>query len=171
MNPSNRFNKKQKEEIRQIVKSEIREALRKNTKPEINVKNEVEGAIYSILNEKNDDLIKNISEIEDKIGQKETEKSLFAFSIKGLLYGVCVLAWFVWSGFVVATIYLCFTNSYFQENIGSVIVLFIMFFLLVVILVIFSKSIKYMNKNDSYNSLMFIITMIAFIITIFTSLR
>lgn len=170
MKTSNGFNKKQKEEIREIVKSEIREALRKNAKPDINVKKEVKETIYSILDEKNDELIKNLSEIENKISQKETEKSMFAFSIKGLLYSVCVIAWFMWIVFVSATIYLCFTNSYFQENIGSVIVLFVMFFLLAVILVIFSKSIKCMNKNDSYNSLMFIITMIAFIITIFTSL-
>lgn len=120
---------------------------------------------------KNDDLIKNLSDIENKISQKETEKSFFAFSIKGLLYGVCVLAWFLWSVFVGATIYLCFTNRYFQENVISVIVLFLMYFLLVVILVVFSKSIKYMNKNDSYNSLMFIVTMIAFIITIFTTIK
>lgn len=171
MKPSNGFNKKQKEEIREIVKSEIREALRKNAKPDINVKDEVVEAIYSILNEKDDHLIKNISEIEDKISQEETEKSLFAFSMKGLLYGVCILAWTFLIMFVGAAVYLCFTNSDFQNNIFPVIVLFLMFFLLVVILVIFHKSIKYMNKSDSYNSFMFILTMIAFIITIFTTLK
>lgn len=171
MKPSNGLNKKQKEEIREIVKSEIREAIRKNTKPEINVKDEVVEAIYSVLNEKNDNLIKNLSEIGDKISQQETKKSMFAFSLKGLLYGFCVLAWMVWIVFVVATIYLCFTNSYFQENMSSVIVLFIMFLLTCIVLIIFNKSIRHMNKSDSYNSLMFIVTMIAFIITIYTSLR
>lgn len=93
MKPSNGFNKKQKEEIREIVKSEIREALKKNAKPDVNVKDEVTEAIYFILNEKNDSLIKNLSEIEDKINKEETEKSLFAYSLKGLLYVVCVFSW------------------------------------------------------------------------------
>lgn len=171
MKASNGLNKKQKEEIREIVKNEIREALRKNAKPDINVKQEVMEAIYSVLNEKNDDLIKNISEIEDRISQEETNKSMFAYSMKGLLYVVCVIAWLVWIVFVLATIYLYFTNSYFQENLNSVIMLFLIYFLLGVILVVFSKSIKYMNKNDSYNSFMFIVTMIAFIITIFTTIK
>lgn len=171
MKSSNGFNKKQKEEIRDIVKTEIREALRKNAKPDVDVKNEVTEAIYSVLNEKNDDLIKNILEIEDRISQEETEKSMFAYSMKGLLYVVCVIVWLVWIVFVLATIYLCFTNSYFQENLKSVIMLFLIYFLLGVILVVFSKSIKYMNKNDSYNSFMFIVTMIAFIITIFTTIK
>lgn len=168
MKQSNGFNKKQKEEIREIVKSEIREAIRKNTKPEINVKKEVTEAIYSVLDQKNEGLIKNLSEIEDKISQQETEKSMFAFSIKGLLYVVNVLAWILWCVFVGAMIYLSITNSYFQENIIGVMVLLILFFLLACILFIFSKSIKNMNKSDSYNSFMFIITMIAFIITIWT---
>lgn len=171
MKSSNGLNKKQKEEIREIVKSEIREALKKNTKPDVDVKKEVTEAIYSVLNEKNDNLIKNLSEIEDKISQEETRKSLFAFSIKWLLYTSCVIAWLFLVMFVAATIYLCFTNGYFQENIISVILLFLMYILLVVILVVFSKSIKYMNKNDSYNSFMFIVTMIAFIITIFTTIK
>lgn len=171
MKASNGLNKKQKEEIREIVKNEIREALRKNAKPDINVKQEVMEAIYSVLNEKNDDLIKNISEIEDRISQEETNRSMFAYSMKGLLYVVCVIAWLVWIVFVLATIYLYFTNSYFQENLNSVIMLFLIYFLLGVILVVFSKSIKYMNKNDSYNSFMFIVTMIAFIITIFTTIK
>lgn len=168
MKQSNGFNKKQKEEIREIVKSEIREAIRKNTKPEINVKKEFTEAIYSVLDEKNEGLIKNLSEIENKISQQETEKSIFAFSIKGLLYVVNALAWFLWCVFAGAMIYLSITNSYFQENISGVMVLLILFFLLACILFIFSKSIKNMNKSDSYNSFMFIITMIAFIITIWT---
>ena len=45
MKTSNGFNKKQKEEIREVVKSEIREALRKNAKPDIKVKDEVIEAI------------------------------------------------------------------------------------------------------------------------------
>jgi len=168
MKSSNGFNKKQKEEIREIVKHEIREALRKNAKPDINVKDEVTEAIYSVLNEKNDDLIKNISEIEDRISRKETEKSLFASGLKGLLYVFCILAWFFLLICVVALVYLCCTEIYVQENIASVIVLLLMFFLFAFILVIFSKSIKDMNKSDSYNTLMFIVTMIAFIITIWT---
>lgn len=171
MKASNGLNKKQKEEIREIVKNEIREALRKNAKPDINVKQEVMEAIYSVLNEKNDDLIKNISEIEDRISQEETNRSMLAYGMKGLLYVVCIIVWLVWIVFVLATIYLCFTNSYFQENLNSVIMLFLIYFLLGVILVVFSKSIKYMNKNDSYNSFMFIVTMIAFIITIFTTIK
>ena len=170
MKSFNGFNKKQKEEIREIVKSEIREALRKNAKPDINVKDEVVEAIYSVLNEKNEDLIKNIIEIEDKISKEETEKSLFAYSMKWLLYGVCVVACIFGVMSVGATVYLCFTSD-FQKNIFPVIALFLIYFLLAVILVIFFKSIKYMNKNDSYNSFMFIITMIAFMITIFTTLK
>ncbi len=171
MKPSNGFNKKQKEEIREIVKSEIREALKKNAKPDVNVKDEVTEAIYFILNEKNDSLIKNLSEIEDKINKEETEKSLFAYSLKGLLYVVCVFSWIFFAILVGATVYLCFTNSDFQNNKLSVLMLYLMYFLLAVILVAFHKSIKYMNKNDSYNSFMFIVTMIAFIITIFTTLK
>ncbi len=94
MKTTNGFNKKQKKEIREIVKSEIREALIKNAKPDIKVKDEVVTAIYSVLNEKNDDLIKNISEIENKISQKETKKSIFAGGLKGLLYMFCILACF-----------------------------------------------------------------------------
>ena len=90
MRSSGGFNKKQKEEIREIVKSEIREALRKNAKPDIDVKQEVMKAICAILNEKNDNLIKNLSEIENKINKEETEKSLFAANIKWLLYAVCI---------------------------------------------------------------------------------
>lgn len=168
MKSSNGFNKKQKEEIREIVKREIKEALRKNAKPDINVKDEVTEAIYSVLNEKNDDLIKNLSEIEDRISQEETKKSMLAYSMKWLLRVVCALAWAVWGMVFGATIYLCFTNSYVQENIGAIMVLFIIFLLLACILFIFSKSIKNMNKSDSYNSFMFIITMIAFIITVWT---
>lgn len=171
MKYSNGFNKKQKEEIREIIRYEIREALRRNAKPDIKVKDEVREAIYSILNDKNDNLIKNLIEIEDKISKEETNKSLFAYSMKWLLYGVCVLACIFWIIFVGATVYLCFTNSDFQTNIFPVIALFLIYFLLAVILVIFFKSIKYMNKSDSYNSFMFIITMIAFVITIFTTLK
>ena len=80
MKSSNGFNKKQKEEIREIVKSEIREALRKNTKPDIKVKDEVIEAIYSVWNDKNDNLIKSLIEIEDKISKEETNKSLFAYN-------------------------------------------------------------------------------------------
>lgn len=117
-------------------------------------------------------MIKDISEIEDKIEQEETKKSMFAFSIKGLLYVFCGVAWLVWFAFLVAMIYLCLANTlYFQENTLSIFMLSFMFILLLVILVIFSKSIKYMNKNDSYNSLMFILTIIAFIITIYTTLK
>lgn len=170
MRPSNGFNKKQKEEIREIVKSEIREALKKNAKPDV-VKNEVTTAIYSVLNEKNEDLIKNLSEIENKISQKETEKSLFASNMKGLLHVVCFLAWFFWVLFFGVTVYLCFTNRDFTKQIFSVILLFILDISIAVILFIFHKSIKYMNKNDSYNALMFIITVIAFIITILSILH
>lgn len=171
MKTSNGFNKKQKEEIREIVKSELRDALRKNAKPNINVKNEVKEAIYSVLDEKNDDLTKNILEIENKISKEETEKSLFAYSLKGLLYVVCVFSWIFFAILVGVTVYLCFTNSDFQNNKLSVLMLYLMYFLLAVILAAFHKSIKYMNKNDSYNSFMFIVTMIAFIITIFTTLK
>lgn len=171
MKSSNGFNKKQKEEIREIVKREIREALRKNAKPDINVKNEVTEAIYLVLNEKNDDLIKNLLEIENKISQEETEKSLFACSIKGLLYGGCILAWVFWVLFFGAMIYLGFADNYFVENTFLMIIFSIMFFLFAIILIIFSKTIKYMNKSDTYNYFMFIITMIAFIITIFTTIK
>ena len=170
MKSSNGFNKKQKEEIREIVKSEIKEALRKNAKPDINIKNEVTAAIYSVLNEKNENLIKNLSEIENKISQEETKKSWFASGLKSLLYVFCILAWIVWLICIIALVYLCCTEIYVQENKSSASVLFLMFALLAFILIIFSKSIKDMNKSDSYNALMFIITMIAFIITISTTL-
>lgn len=170
MKSSNGFNKKQKEEIREIVKREIREALRKNAKPDINVKGEVVEAIYSVLNEKNDDLIKNLIEIQDKISKEETEKSLFAYNMKWILHGICYLAWGILVLFVVATVYLCFAESALFENPIGVLLLFIVEALMAVILFIFHKSIKHMNKSDSYNALMFIITMIAFIITISTTL-
>lgn len=169
MKPSNGFNKKQKEEIREIVKSEIGEALRKKSKSDPKVKDEVEKAIYSVLNEKDDNLIKNLIEIENKISMEETEKSLFAGSMKYFLYALCLLAF----GFVVllliATVYLCITDSSVLADIFSVILVSIIYIMAIIILIIFHKSIKRMNKNDSYNSLMFIITIIAFIITILST--
>lgn len=84
---------------------------------------------------------------------------------------IVFLVWLFEVMLVAATIYFCFTNGYFQENILPVIQLFLIDFLLAVILVVFHKSIKCMNKNDTYNFFMFIVTMIAFIITIFTTLR
>lgn len=169
MKTSNGFNKKQKEEIREIVKSEIREALRKNAKPDIKVKDEVIEAIYSVLNEKNDDLIKNLMEIEDKISKEETEKSSFAANIKWFLYGICLLAWLFWILFFVAAVYTGATDDIFSSDIFSAILFFLIYILMGSILFIFSKSIKHMNKNDSYNSLMFIITIIAFILTIYAT--
>lgn len=168
MKLSNGFNKKQKEEIREIVKSEIKEAIRKNTKPEINVKKEVVGAIYSILNEKNEDLIKNLLEIGDKIEQEETEKSIFASGMKGLLYVVCGIAWILFAGMVFGTIYLFWYKKEPIINLEQGIVFALLYLSTGLILFIFHNSIKKMNKSDLYNSFMFIITMIAFIITVWT---
>ncbi|MCM1101253.1 MAG: hypothetical protein NC398_07695 [Acetatifactor muris] len=165
MKQPNGFSKRQKEEIREIVKSEIQEALRKNAKPEINVKNEAAEAIYSVLNEKNDDLI-----IEDKINKKETEKSLFAYNMKWILHSICYLAWGILILFFIATVYLCITEGALCENPVGILTIFIVEVLVSGILFIFHKSIKHMNKSDSYNALMFIITIIAFILTISTTL-
>lgn len=169
MKYSNGFNKKQKEEIREIIRYEIREALRRNAKPDIKVKDEVREAIYSILNDKNDNLIKNLIEIEDKINKEETEKSMFAANIKWLLYVICLLAWFFWIIFFVAAVYTGMTDDIFSNDIFSAICFFLIYILFGFILFIFGKSIKHMNKNDSYNSLMFIITMVAFILTIYAT--
>lgn len=171
MKQSNGLNKKQKEEIREIVKNEIREALKKNAKPDINVKQEVMEAIYSVLNEKNDDLIKNISEIEDRISQEETNKSMFASNMKWLLYGGCFIAWFLLGGMILGTVYLCCCKKEIIINLWQGIAFFALYLAMGIILLIFHKSIKKMNKSDSYNSFMFIITMIAFIITVWTVIR
>lgn len=112
MKSSNGFNKKQKEEIREIVKSEIREALRKNAKPDVKVKEEVIEAIYSVLNDKNDNLIKNLIEIEDKISKEETNKSSFAANMKWLLYLICFFAWSIWTLFFVAMINVGVTENF-----------------------------------------------------------
>lgn len=168
MKSSNGFNKKQKEEIRDIVKTEIREALRKNAKPDVDVKNEVTEAIYSVLNEKNDDLIKNILEIEDRISQEETEKSMFAYSMKGLLYVVCVITWLLFIGMVLGTAYLCRYKKEFIISFWQGVELVLLYLFTGLILFVFNKSIKKMNKSDLYNSFMFIVTMIAFIITVWT---
>lgn len=51
------------------------------------MKDETIEAINSVLNEKNDDLIKNLLEIENKIIQEETKNSSFAANIKrGCMY-------------------------------------------------------------------------------------
>ena len=168
MKASNGLNKKQKEEIREIVKNEIREALRKNAKPDINVKQEVMEAIYSVLNEKNDDLIKNLSEIEDRISQEETKKSLFAANMKWLLYTVCFIAWLLFIGMVLGTAYLCWYKKEIIINLWQGIELVLLYLFTGLILFVFNKSIKKMNKSDLYNSFMFIVTMIAFIITVWT---
>ncbi|MCI9105737.1 MAG: hypothetical protein HFG57_07230 [Lachnospiraceae bacterium] len=168
MKSSNGFNKKQKQEIREIVKSEISNTIRKNANPDLKVKDETIEAINSVLNEKNDDLIKNLLEIENKIIQEETKNSSFAANIKGGLYVFCYIAWTLWVLIVVATVYVCYNNGSVINNFYSMIVLFIVYFLLALFLFIFSKSLKRMSKNDLYNSFMFIITMISFIITIST---
>lgn len=168
MKPSNGFNKKQKEEIREIVKSEIREALRKNAKPDINVKDEVKEAIYSVLNEKNDNLIKDISEIKDKIDKEETDKSLFAHNIKWMLYTVCFIAWMLFSGMVLSTVYLCWYKKELIISSWQGVELVLLYLFTGLMLFIFNKSVKKMNKGDLYNSFMFIVTMIAFIITVWT---
>ena len=130
MRSSNGFNKKQKEEIREIVKSEIREALRKNAKPDINAKDETIKAIYSVLNEKDDELIKNLIEIEEKISKKETEKSFFAANMKDLLRGICILAGAILVMFFIAMIYWCIASGNIQKNIIYVVALFSVFFYL-----------------------------------------
>lgn len=168
MKPSNGFNKKQKEEIREIVRSEIKEALRKNAKPEADVKSEVIEAIYSVLKEKNGELIKNLSEIEDMIEQAETKKSMFAANMKWLLYTVCFIAWLLFCGMILGTVYLCWYKQEIIINLGQGVEIFLMYLFTGLILFIFHKSIKKMNKSDLYNSFMFIITMIAFIITVWT---
>ena len=171
MKSSNGFNKKQKQEIREIVKSEISDTIRKNANPDIKVKDETIEAINSVLNEKNDDLIKNLLEIENKISQEETKNSSLAANMKGLLYAVCIVAWILLVLIVVATVYVCFNNGSVINNLYSMFVLFIVYFLLAFSLFIFSKSLKRMSKNDLYNSFMFIITMISFIITISTMIK
>lgn len=81
-------------------------------------------AIYSVLYERNEDFIKNLSEIEDRISQEETEKSLFAANMKRILHGICYLTWGILALFFVATVYLCFAKSVLFENPVGVLVLF-----------------------------------------------
>lgn len=167
MKPSNGFNKKQKEEIREIVKSEIREALRKNAKPEVNVKDEVVEAIYSVLNEKNDNLIKNLSEIEDKISKEETEKSWFAGFIKFLLRILCYILWLAFGVIIIFLLYICIRYHYDDgDYVDYRVAIEAYLFIVGLIILHFHNSINEMRKNDLYNSFMFIITMISFIITV-----
>lgn len=171
MKPKNGFNKKQKEEIQKIVRNELNIALKKFSNRDKQIENDVKNAIYSILDEQNEKMIENIMEVQNKIDEKEVKKSKFAFGIKYLLHIVCGIAWIILVLFFTQTIYLGYTTSLFTGKIIEVIILYIIYFLSGIILFIFHTSIKHMNKSDSYNSLMFIITMIAFIITIYSVLQ
>lgn len=171
MKLKNGFNKKQKEEIQKIVRNELNTTLKKFSNRDKQIGNDVKNAIYSILDEQNEKMIDDIMKIQNKIDEKEVKKSKFAFGMKYLLHIACGIAWIILILFFTQTIYLGYTTSLFAGKIIEVIILYIIYFLSGIMLFIFHTSIKHMNKNDSYNSLMFIITMIAFIITIYSVLQ
>ena len=112
-----------------------------------------------------------VAQGENKIDEKEVKKSKFAFGMKYLLHMFCIMAWITLILVLIAIIKLCYTTSLFWENPIEATILCIVYFSSIVILFIFHISIKKMNKSDSYNSLMFIITMIAFMITIISVLQ
>lgn len=171
MKPQNGFNKKQKEEIEKIVRNEINTALKKFSNRGKQIENDVKNAVYSILDEQNEKMIDDIMKIQNKIDEKEVKKSIFAFGMKYLLHIFCIIAWITLILVLIAIIQLCYTTSLFLENPIGATILCIVYFFSIVILFIFHISIKKMNKSDSYNSLMFIITIIAFMITIISVLQ
>lgn len=167
MRVSNGFNKKQKEEIREIVKVEIQEALRKNANSKANTKDEVIEAINTILQEKNDTFIKNLAEIEERINMVETEKSLFAANMRYGLKVLCVGGTLFLSFLVLCSIYM-FCCGMMPINPWNIFVLTLIFGSSGFIMFTFFQSIKTMTKSDLYNTVMFIVTMISFVITIWT---
>ncbi len=167
MRLSNGFNKKQKEEIRKIIRSEVRKELRKNSGKDI--KEEIIAAVDTVLNEKNEDLVKSLLEIRNKIDKEETEKSFLAANIKNLLHVLCIGMWIILTLLFGIIIYLNFVNGKLLNNAYSVIIFFVVYILLTIVIFVLYNQIKQMNKNDSYNAVMFSISIISLILTIIST--